>query len=119
MAKYLYEVTDALTGKILFQGLTRGELSKALDMPPKHIHLFAESQAAYRGQYYICVKGQQNSWGDDFQEEWNLITEELRQYRGLDRIKIVEENGGTGNTSLRVFGDTQGDNNYDECKRSN
>lgn len=98
MAKYLYEVTDVLTGKILFQGLTRGELSKALDMPPKYIHLFAESQAAYRGQYCICVKGQQNSWGDNFQEEWNLITEELRQYRGLDRIKIVEENGGTGNT---------------------
>lgn len=24
MAKYLYEVTDALTGKILFRNLTRG-----------------------------------------------------------------------------------------------
>lgn len=98
MAKYLYEVTDALTGKILFRNLTRGELSKALNMPPKYIHLFTESQAAYRGQYYICVKGQQNSWWDNFQEEWNLVTEELRQYRGLDRIKIVEENGGNGDT---------------------
>lgn len=57
MAKYLYEVTDALTGKILFRNLTRGELSKALNMLPKYIHLFTESQAAYRGQYYICIKG--------------------------------------------------------------
>ena len=56
MAKYLYEVTDALTGKILFRKLTRGELSKALDMPPKYIHLFTEPGSLPRAILYLCQR---------------------------------------------------------------
>lgn len=68
MAKYLYEVTDALTGKILFRKLTRGELSKALDMPPKYIHLFTESQAAYRGNIISVLKGSKIAGGIIFRK---------------------------------------------------
>ena len=97
MSRNLYDVTDVRTDKILFTGLSRNEVPDKIGLSAKHVYLYAQNYSIYKGIYQISAR-EEKTWQDEFVIRWNLITEKLRQYRGLDRIKIVEENGGNGDT---------------------
>ena len=98
MSRNRYDIIDARTDKVLFTGLSRNEVQDKIGLSAKHVYLYAQNYSIYKGIYQISARGEK-TWQDEFVIRWNLITEELRKHRGLDRIKIVEENGGNGDTS--------------------